>query len=116
MPCKHEMTEHYEKRFGMVAVRMGLITTDELPETMEAIREGIAGEDANAVERAAHSLKGAVGNFGAKSVFESAYHLEKMGAGGDIKNGGQAFDDLKEKTKEFETAIRAFLTDQEDGS
>ena len=89
---------------------------DELPRSMEAIRKGIAGGDAHAVERAAHSLKGAVSNFGAKRAFESAYHLEKMGAGGDLRNGGQAFDDLKEKSREFESEIHAFLGDQENGA
>jgi two-component system, sensor histidine kinase and response regulator len=41
------------------------------------IKEGIAGNDAGILEREAHSLKGAVGNFSAKEVYEAAYRLER---------------------------------------
>ncbi len=34
------------------------------------IKEGITGNDAGILERETHSLKGAVGNFGAKEVYE----------------------------------------------
>ena len=52
------------------------------------IKEGITGNDAGILEREAHSLKGAVGNFGAKEAYEAAYRLEKLGERRENGNGG----------------------------
>ncbi|MEW6672770.1 MAG: response regulator [Thermodesulfobacteriota bacterium] len=52
---------------------------DSLPGYLAEIKNGIQKGDGRAVERAAHSLKGSVGNFGARRSYEAALKLEKLG-------------------------------------
>lgn len=57
---------------------VGLFLEDS-PALLNDLRAGIAAQDAAKVERAAHSLKGSVGNFGVKSTADLALQLEIMG-------------------------------------
>ena len=68
------------------------------------IKEGITGNDAGLLEREAHSLKGAVGNFGAKEVYEAAYRLEKLGKEGTMATAPEALSNL-------ESAITGFVSE-----
>ena len=68
------------------------------------IKEGITGNDAGLLEREAHSLKGAVGNFGAKEVYEAAYCLEKLGKEGKMTTAPEALSNL-------ESAVTGFLSE-----
>jgi two-component system sensor histidine kinase/response regulator len=54
------------------------IFLDEYTETLDQIRKAAESHDSNALERAAHSLKGSVGNFGANAAFEAARRLETI--------------------------------------
>ena len=74
------------------------IFLEDLPASMARIKEGISKGDAYALEQAAHSLKGSVGNFGAKRAHEAAYQLEKLGKEGKM---GDAADALSKLEKEF---------------
>jgi len=71
---------------------------EDLPASMARIKEGISKGDAYALEQAAHSLKGSVGNFGAKRAHEATYQLEKLGKEGKM---GDAADALPKLEKEF---------------
>lgn len=50
--------------------------SDEAPRLLSEIRESITHCDSKALERAAHSLKGSVGSFGAQGAFDAALRLE----------------------------------------
>jgi len=52
---------------------------DDVPQTLEGIRNAVAAHDATALEHQAHSLKGSVSTFGARRAFEAALALEKQG-------------------------------------
>ncbi len=52
---------------------------DDYPKVMADLHDAAARGDASTVERTAHSLKGSVANFGAKSVMETALKIEDFG-------------------------------------
>lgn len=52
---------------------------DEYPGLLREIRHAAENGDASALERAAHTMKGSVSNFGADAVCEAAFTLEQMG-------------------------------------
>jgi two-component system sensor histidine kinase/response regulator len=52
---------------------------DDYPKVMADLHDAAARGDASTVERTAHSLKGSVANFGAKSVMETALQIEDLG-------------------------------------
>src|SRR5262245_32096383 len=56
----------------------------DYPQRMEEIKQSIRRGDATGLARAAHALKGSVGNFAAKEAFAIAQQLESMG-----RNGGK---------------------------
>jgi HPt (histidine-containing phosphotransfer) domain-containing protein len=64
---------------------------DTAPEMMSDIRTGLAASDQTAVERAAHSLKGCVCNFGADTVYEGARNLELLARAGNLTDSVEAF-------------------------
>jgi two-component system, sensor histidine kinase and response regulator len=51
----------------------------ECPGMIEAVRTAVSARDPVRLERAAHSLKGSIGNFGAAGAVEAAQVLETMG-------------------------------------
>jgi two-component system sensor histidine kinase/response regulator len=67
----------------------------EYPRMLEQIREALDRQDARAVERAAHTLKGSVGNFGAKGTFEAALEMERIACSEDLAGAELAFQHLK---------------------
>ena len=66
---------------------MAALFVVECPRMLSAIHEAIARQDAKMLERAAHALKGSVGNFAAPAALDAALALEKAA---DRKDFGQA--------------------------
>ena len=71
---------------------------EDLPGNLSKIRKEIVDGNPPALELAAHSLKGSVGNFGAKRAYEAAYQLEKLGKEGKMGDAAVALSKLE---KEF---------------
>src|ERR1700730_2804690 len=62
----------------------------DCPQRLEEIKEAIRRGDAGALGRAAHTLKGSIGNFAAKRAFAAAQRLEIMSRDIDLDNVGKA--------------------------
>jgi HPt (histidine-containing phosphotransfer) domain-containing protein len=71
-------------------------------EIKEAIRRG----DAGTLERAAHTLKGSVGNFAARNAFTAAQRLELMCRDGNPDNGGEACVTLESELARLTEELR----------
>lgn len=67
---------------------------DDCPSCMQSISAAISANDPKALERAAHNLKGAVANFGAKATVDAALRLEQMGRAGQIEGADKAYVEL----------------------
>jgi len=86
---------------------------ENLPDSIAQIREAIANSDASALDKAAHSLKGSVGNFGTKRAFEAAYRLELIGKEGRLAEADVALSELKKELKDLEASIKVTLSGDE---
>jgi two-component system, sensor histidine kinase and response regulator len=62
---------------------------------LSEIRQAVAAGDAGGLQRAAHTLKGSVGNFGAERVFQAAYRLEMAGRSGNLAGAPEALCKLE---------------------
>jgi len=87
------------------------IFLETLPGYMAEINEAIAKSDSNALERAAHSLKGSVGNFGANRALEAVYYLEKLGKEGEVRVAANALSRLEAEFSAFTTELKTVLRD-----
>jgi CheY-like chemotaxis protein len=65
------------------------------PALLSAIEDAVSRKDAEGLCRAAHTLKGAVANFGAKAVVEQARALEMIGKNGDLSSADEGWRRLR---------------------
>ncbi|MBI3248280.1 MAG: response regulator [Deltaproteobacteria bacterium] len=84
---------------------------EEYPKMLSAIQTGVATNDTQAVHHAAHTLKGAVGNFSAKTVVEAARVLEDMGRRGDLSNAATAVAALEQELARLRPVLAAFASE-----
>jgi two-component system sensor histidine kinase/response regulator len=75
------------------------------PRLLADIRAALADRDADRLKIAAHTLKGAAGNFGAKSTVAAALRLEKMAAAREFSAGAQALEALEDVLTRLHTAL-----------
>jgi HPt (histidine-containing phosphotransfer) domain-containing protein len=80
---------------------------DTAPELLSQVREAVADRNAPSLERAAHTLKGSVGNFGAEAASEAAHRLEKMGRAGDLTGAEEALAALEREMDRLQPALAA---------
>jgi HPt (histidine-containing phosphotransfer) domain-containing protein len=80
---------------------------EETPRLLVEIQSSILHRDAKALAQAAHTLKGAVGNFGAQAAFEVALRLEVMGRDGDLAQAEAVYAELANEVTHLEGALLA---------
>ncbi len=83
-------------------VELVRIFLDDYPQSLSAIDEAVAKRDARKLERAAHTLKGAVANFGAEPVVQHAFALERIGKTGDLSHANENLRQLHEALHQLE--------------
>ena len=74
--------------------------------SMDALRTAVAAEDPDAIEQAAHQLKGAAGNLRAGPTREAARRLERMGAEGNLAEVADALAVLEREVDRLDAALR----------
>jgi len=67
---------------------------EKCPDYAAGIREAIAEKDGGLLEKAAHGLKGAVGNFGAGEAYELARNFERLGREGETAKAAEELPKL----------------------
>lgn len=72
---------------------------------IKEIRAAADANDAQALARAAHTLKGCVGNLGAGAAFQSALRLELLARNGQLTEAQQATAELESEVARFEQAL-----------
>ena len=71
-------------------------------DNLKRIEEALDNNDANELEHAAHSLKGASGQFGAMILSELARQMEMFGKSGEVEKAKEIIDELKVSIEEVE--------------
>lgn len=78
---------------------------EDCPRLIDGIQEALENNDSDSVQRLAHSLKGAVGNFSAQSAFDAAHELETMGREGNLSGAKEIFSGLKQNIERLKPAL-----------
>ncbi len=82
---------------------------DDCPRRLADIHNALAGGNREALERAAHSIKGSVGNFAAPAAMEAALRLEMIGRSGDLSGAADACARLEQEIDQLKSALAAFI-------
>jgi PAS domain S-box-containing protein len=88
--------------------QMGFFLSDA-PDLLREAGATIADANPQALEFAAHRLKGLVGNFDAKQAEECAQRLEWMGRDGDLAEAEETFEQLRVHVAALQQALGQFL-------
>jgi len=83
---------------------------NQAPASLEKLRSAVEMKDAPAIERAAHTVKGAVSNFGADAAVQAALKLEVMGRHGDLEHAGEALRSVEQEIRRVLAAIETLQT------
>jgi len=84
---------------------------EQCPSLVSRMREAVAGMDPVEIERAAHTIKGSVGNFSAKAAFDAAMQLEKIGRDGTLDQAEAARVKLEDELERLKPALAALGRD-----
>ena len=82
------------------------IFIDTGPAMLTAIRAALKTEDAQALEKAAHALKGAAGNFGAQAVVRYTAALEALGNSGSLAGAQELLEMLERDLAAMLTVLK----------
>ncbi len=82
------------------------IYTDTTPAQVAELRQAIKQRDSAAIRRLAHTLKGAVGNFGQGPAWQAALQLEMMGREGKFEGIDLAADNLERSMEQVRLALQ----------
>ena len=85
---------------------------EESPVLMDTMREALDRGDSGALERAAHTVKGSVGNFAAESAFQAAQRVEQIGRDGNMVEAEEAYRALEEELERLKPALTALGRDK----
>jgi len=85
---------------------------EDAPRLLIEVRNAIQRGDGHALERSAHTLKGSVGNFGARTASEAAFTLEQMGRNGDFARATEVFAQLERQVTLLVPALEAVLKEK----
>ena len=85
---------------------------DECPRQLCEIQRAIHDRDTKHLERASHTLKGAMRIFGETSLGQCAARLEALGRGGEINAAVGAMEHLRQESDRVMRALREHMADQ----
>jgi CheY-like chemotaxis protein/HPt (histidine-containing phosphotransfer) domain-containing protein len=80
---------------------------ENCPKLMADIKDAVSKRDMQALERAAHTLKGSVSNFFAQEAVDAALQLESIARSGDTTQVDEAFEELEKKIERLKPALSA---------
>ncbi len=85
------------------------IFLDDVPKHMASLRRAIAAGDGEAVEGAAHTLKGELGYLGISEVSQKARALEEFGRNSDLRFAADLYATLASELSELLTSMRGMM-------
>jgi PAS domain S-box-containing protein len=81
----------------------------DAPRRMAGIRRAIARGDPRALRAAAHTLKGALSNFGAQGAVDAAFELQKLGDASDLEDAPTVLERLEGELKAVRSELRKLV-------
>lgn len=92
-----------------VVAELVMLFVEHVPPKLAAIKDGIARGDADAVKKAAHSLKGSSANVGAMGMQQVCEKIEHAAASGNLAPGVELMPLLEQETAVVVEALQAEL-------
>ncbi len=91
----------------LARVRDAFVT--QSPRLIDAMRDAIAQRNADVLHRSAHTLRGAISNFGIGAALDAAIELERAGKDADFSRAATLLPQLEVAVRELEERMSATL-------
>jgi CheY-like chemotaxis protein/HPt (histidine-containing phosphotransfer) domain-containing protein len=91
----------------------GLFVGD-CPRMLSDIQDAVRDGNADALQKAAHALKGSVSNFAAEAAVQVAFRLEMMGRNQDLTDATQALKELEREIGRVREGLSAMAQESEE--
>jgi CheY-like chemotaxis protein/HPt (histidine-containing phosphotransfer) domain-containing protein len=105
---KEQMLEHVGGEEELLREISGMFL-ETWPQSLATLEAALAGGEMHTLNRAAHSIKGAVGNFGAKGAFDAAYRLELAAKSDDPEIARLELTVLKKQISELNDYLQQLV-------
>jgi two-component system sensor histidine kinase/response regulator len=92
------------------ARELAQLSLDEIPQQLATLRAAVEAGDAEAIQRAAHTLKGTVGMLGATVACDVLQRLEAGGRTRDLSESGALSDMLMRELERVRAELASFHT------
>jgi PAS domain S-box-containing protein len=102
------LMERTDSDSGLIRTLVGIFETDR-PRLLAEIQSAIEHDDAEALHRAAHTLKGALGAFGARAAYSLAERLERLGRDGSPASAKADYLELATLVSDLEDDLRRLV-------
>ena len=89
------------------------IFVSECPRMISDIRDAVKDGDAEALQKAAHALKGSVSNFAAEAAAQAAQRLEMMGRTRAMSDASHAFKELEREIDRVREGLSALAKESD---
>jgi two-component system sensor histidine kinase/response regulator len=77
----------------------------DCPRLLRDVREAVTAKDGPRLQRAAHVLKGAVGNFTNREAYAHSQRLEQVGGTGEVRDAEDVFAALQQSIRHLELSL-----------
>ena len=107
------LLERTESDVELIRALVTVFLSDN-PSLLGKIERALSAGDAAELERAAHTIKGALGVFGAEPARARAERMERMGRDGAVRDAAPELDELSSEVQALERDLRALLSELEE--
>lgn len=108
------LLERVDNDTDFLAETVEMLAADA-PTLLAQLRDAAAANDAPAVTRAAHALKGMISNFCAAETQAAAYEIEKLGKVGDVSGVTERVERLAAQVSALTSDLEAFVRSRSSG-
>ena len=84
------------------------ILADDLPNLRTEVREAIENQDVEALQQAAHKMKGSVRFLGPSTVYDISFQLEQRGMNGELDGAGELQSELHKALRSMSDDLVCF--------
>ena len=109
--CVFDARTIYDRLAGDVSliVEISEMFLGDYSAMLAEVEAAVAARDAHRLERAAHKLRGSIGNFSMTAAYHAAAALEAMRHEGNLKFAGESYTALEGNVVEFAAVLRQFV-------
>ena len=83
---------------------------DEGPDLVNRLRRAVEADDADALRRAAHTLKGSANDFGALTLARLCREIEAMGRASEVATAAGKVQEAAQEYQKAETGLKSILS------